>query len=107
VETEQPENVVIDTKGRRLKIERLDFLTESRVMRALGDAAGNPHYVLAYVMPAVSVTQIDDLILASPRDLPQIEAAIQRLGREGAQAVLQFYEKQAEANTVEPDALKN
>ncbi|MDE1139975.1 MAG: hypothetical protein PW999_10030 [Paraburkholderia tropica] len=83
-----PDNVVQDSKGRRLVIEDPDFLTESRIMRALGDASINTGYVLGYVMPAIRVVQIDDIKLPYPSTPQQIEAAIARLGREGTAAVL-------------------
>ncbi len=92
-----PDNVVIDSRGRRLVIEQPDFLAESRIMRALGDAASNQHYVLAYVMPAVMVTHIDDVFVPFPSTNAQIEAAIARVGREGMVAVLTHIEKQAKA----------
>ncbi|MCM2537993.1 hypothetical protein [Burkholderia glumae] len=105
-----PENVVVDSLGRRLKIEEPDFLTESRIMRAIGDASSNQHYVLAYVMPAVMVVEIDGVSIARPSTNQQIEAAISRVGREGMMAVLGYIEAKAkEASEVADSAaaLKN
>jgi len=106
------ENVVIDSLGRRLVIEQPDFLTESRIMRALGDAASNQHYVLAYVMPAVMVVEIDGVKVPFPATLAQIEAAISRVGREGMVSVLGHFETQGKATAdtqdgSEAEALKN
>lgn len=113
-----PDNVVIDSRGRRLVIEDPDFLTESRIMRALGEGSLNTGYVMGYVMPAVRVVEIDGARLPYPTNLQQIEAAINRLGREGAAAVLArdaaMMEKTREAEThpeegkaSEAEALKN
>ncbi|MBU9203130.1 hypothetical protein KTD31_17375 [Burkholderia multivorans] len=92
-----PENVVVDPRGRRLVLREPDFLTESRIMRALGDAASNTSYVLAYVMPAVQVVEIDGAMLPPPTTLEQIEAAIARLGRDGTTAVLEHVTGKAKA----------
>lgn len=107
-----PDNVIVDAKGRRLVLEQPDFLTESRIMRALGDASSNQHYVLAYVMPAVMVSQIDDVKVPFPTTLQQIEGAISRVGREGMVAVLNHIEAKAKAaqeaaQQAEAEALKN
>ncbi|MDE1009668.1 MAG: hypothetical protein OSB38_28815 [Paraburkholderia fungorum] len=116
-EADTADNVVVDVRGRRLVIEQPDFLTESRIMRALGDAASNQHYVLAYVMPAVMVTHIDGVFVPFPTTNVQIEAAIARLGREGMVAVLTHIEEKAKAAharaegdaaaNAEAEALKN
>lgn len=92
-----PDNVVVDPRGRRLVLREPDFLTESRIMRALGDAASNTSYVLAYVMPAVQVVEIDGAILPPATTLEQIEAAISRLGRDGTAAVLEYITGRAKA----------
>ncbi|WP_124521426.1 MULTISPECIES: hypothetical protein [unclassified Burkholderia] len=92
-----PENVVVDPRGRRLVLREPDFLTESRIMRALGDAASNISYVLSYVMPAVQVVEIDGAMLPPPTTLEQIEAAIARLGRDGTTAVLEHVTGKAKA----------
>lgn len=92
-----PENVLIDPRGRRLVLREPDFLTESRIMRALGDAASNASYVLAYVMPAVQVVEIDGAMLPPATTLEQIEAAIARLGRDGTAAVLEHVTGKAKA----------
>ncbi|MBB3258221.1 hypothetical protein F4827_003089 [Paraburkholderia bannensis] len=83
-----PDNVVIDSRGRRLVIGEPDFLTESRIIRALGEASLNTGYVMGYVMPAVRVVEIDGVHVPCPTNLNQVEAAIARLGREGAAAVI-------------------
>lgn len=92
-----PDNVIIDAKGRRLVLEDPDFLTESRIMRALGEASSNAGYVLGYVMPAVRVVQIDDVKVPYPSNIQQIDAAIKRLGREGNAAVLKYDEAKIKA----------
>jgi hypothetical protein len=107
---ELPANVVIDARGRRLVIEEPDFLTESRIMRAIGDASSNQHYVLAYVMPAVMVVEIDGTKVPPPVTNQQVEAAITRVGREGMLAVLGHIEAKAKVATEAADtadALKN
>lgn len=100
-------NMVIDTRGRRLVVEEPDFLTESRVMRAIGEASSNQHYVLAYVMPAVMVVEIDGVRVPPPVTNQQVEAAITRVGREGMMAVLGHIEKKAKAASEAADSAQS
>jgi hypothetical protein len=111
-----PDNVVVDSLGRRLVIEDPDFLTESRIMRVLGEASTNSGYVLGYVMPAIRVMEIDGVRAPYPTTLQQVDAAIKRLGREGTAAVLDRDMRKLEAakaaaelaaQSGEAEALKN
>ena len=93
----EPDNVVVDARGRRLVLVEPDFLTESRIMRAIGEASINQGYVMGYVLPAAMVVQIDEARLAYPTTNQEIEAAISRLGREGLAAVMGYLQARAEA----------
>lgn len=90
---EQPtaaaDNLVTDSKGRILKVVEPDVLAESRLMRSVGpEAALNPAYMRLYVMPAVSVVEIDGEEMPVPTTQREIDAAISRLGHEGINAVV-------------------
>lgn len=84
-----PDDVVIDSLGRRLVIGSRDIVTESRIIRALGDAAMNSAYVAGYVNPAVMVLSIDGEKCPAPKTALEIEARIQQVGREGITAIMQ------------------
>jgi DNA-binding transcriptional LysR family regulator len=90
---EQPaviDNIVTDAKGRVLKVVEPDVLAESRLMRMVGpEAALNPAYMRLYVMPAVSVVEIDGEEMGFPLTQREVDAAISRLGHEGINAVLE------------------
>lgn len=98
-----PENSVTDSRGRLLVIEEPDIVAESRIIRALGDAAQNASYLTAYVMPAVMVSSIDGEPCAQPKTALEIEGAIKRVGREGITAVLHYLNSQAEAAAEKAD----
>ncbi|MBB5508157.1 hypothetical protein [Paraburkholderia atlantica] len=86
---ELSDDMLVDPEGRRLKVKKLDFLAESRVMRLLGDASTNQGYVMGYVFPAVSVREIDGEAFAVPSTQKELDAAIIRLGEKAAPLVLQ------------------
>jgi len=100
-------NVVTDSKGRRLTIREPDLLQESRLIRALGEHAGNTNYVMVYCMPAAMVARIDDVERIFPSTQLEVDAAIQALGREGLSAVMEYIaalSKQKQDSTA--DAIK-
>ncbi|WDZ97984.1 hypothetical protein Herbaro_09445 [Herbaspirillum sp. WKF16] len=101
--TSRPENSVVDALGRVLVIEEPDIVAESRIIRALGDAAQNASYLTAYVMPAVMVSSIDGEPCAQPKTALEIEGAIKRVGRHGITAVLQYLNEQVEAEAAKED----
>jgi len=83
------DNHVKDKKGRMLKVVEPDILAESRLMRMVGpEAALNPAYMRLYVMPAVSVIEIDGVEMDFPMTQREVDAAIERLGHEGINAVV-------------------
>lgn len=89
---EQPvaaDNLVTDSKGRVLKVVEPDVLAESRLMRMVGpEAALNPAYMRLYVIPAVSVVEIDGEEMGFPLTQREVDAAISRLGHHGIDAVV-------------------
>ncbi|MGH8220885.1 MAG: hypothetical protein ACREUT_20310 [Steroidobacteraceae bacterium] len=98
--------VIVDAKGRKLKVRELGILEESRLVRMLGEAASNAMYVTGYVMPAVMVEEIDGEQAAPPTTLREVDAAIQRLGRHGIAAVLAHVTALAERQEGQ-DQIKN
>lgn len=106
----RPDNVVVDGRGRTLKISEPDVLTESRLVRMIGqDAAFNAAYMEAYVFPAVSVAEIDGDPVDFPTTQREVDALIQRLGREGigAAAMYRVNKRKAEQKEAEDAAVKN
>lgn len=110
------DNIVVDAKGRTLKLGELDVLAESRLIRLIGgEAAMNQPYMRLYVMPAVSVVEIDAEPMPLPQTQREIDAAISRLGHEGINAVIEHWSgqrkaaeaAQAEKEAAEKAALKN
>lgn len=109
---EQPtpiaDNLVTDSKGRVLKVVEPDVLAESRLMRMVGaEAALNPAYMRLYVMPAVSVVEIDAEEMPFPMSQREVDAAIQRLGHEGINAVLAHNAAKRGDKAEEDAAVKN
>jgi hypothetical protein len=86
-----------DSKGRRLTLRDPDILSESRLVRSLGEAASNTAYMYAYVLPAASVIAIDGQPMPFPMGEREVDAAIQRIGRHGLHAIMLHAEKQAKA----------
>lgn len=100
--------VIKDARGRTLVLREVDFLDESRLVRALGsDASLNAIYMHGYVMPAAMVASIDGEDCILPMSPLEIDAAIQRLGREGNSAVLDFMQSQSDSREDENASLKN
>jgi hypothetical protein len=102
---EGTDEVIVDGVGRRLKLRQIGVLDESRLVRMLGsEAAQNVVYVTGYALPAVSVEEIDGVHAPFPSNQAQLDALIQRVGREGIAAVLTH--RQAKADESGVDAVK-
>lgn len=102
----QPDTVV-DKLGRVLTLKEPDILAESRLVRLVGDAAMNHAYMIAYVTPAAMVIAINGESQSFPQSELELNAAIQRLGREGQTAVLSYLNAKAKASQeAEQDAAK-
>lgn len=92
-------NQIKDKLGRILTIQEPSILQESRLVRTLGETASNAAYMTAYALPAIMVTAINDDEVFFPANQLQVDALIQRLGREGMGAVMDHIITSAEANT--------
>jgi len=92
-----PDDIVVDARGRKLKIKDPDILRESRLVKVMGDAASNVAYMTGYVTTAAMVVEIDGEPVPFPMSEKEVDAAIVRLGREGIMAVVTHLNKQAEA----------
>src|ERR1700722_18878366 len=100
------DTVVPDSRGRKLTIREPSVLDESRLARLMGDSSTNMGYMLGYVTPAAMVVAIDGEPVPFPRTELQVDAAIQRLGREGIAAVMAHLTKQVEGLGGKPEAIK-
>lgn len=104
----QADNVVLDSRGRALKVQSPDVLAESRLIRMLGqDAALNSAYLGGYVIPAVSVVEIDGEPMGFPTSQREIDALIQMLGREGITAAITHLSKGRAGENDQKEAVKN
>lgn len=100
------DSLVTDSKGRVLKVAEPDVLAESRLMRMVGpEAALNPAYMRLYVIPAVSVVEIDGEEMGFPLTQREVDAAISRLGHHGIDAVVTHISAKRKAD--EDAAVKN
>jgi hypothetical protein len=89
--------VLTDVLGRKLKIKPIDILYESQLTRMFGtEAAANLPYMMGFVYPAASVCEIDGVPYPRPTSQQEVDEAIQRLGREGFAAFLQYMQSEVE-----------
>lgn len=105
-------HVVTDSLGRKITLRELDFLAESDLMHMLGSKVTlDVVYLNGYIMPAVSVAEIDGEALDLPASMAEVRVAMNKLGREGNSAVLvaqrEFAEQQAAREAEERAAVKN
>ena len=99
---------VTDSRGRVLKLRKLDILSESRLVRMLGqDAVTNTIYMNGYVLPTVMVSEIDGEAQFLPISEREMEALIQRLDNDGIEAVLNHLKATAEDKEALESQLKN
>ena len=98
--------VIADSKGRRLKLKRPTILQESRLVRALGEFAENPTYLNAYALPCAMVVEIDGEAIIFPTSQLTVDGAIQRVGREGMTAVIEYITSKPAERTEDTAALK-
>ena len=90
------EREITDATGRRLTIHRLTALDRLRLFKAVPpNLAYNERY-LGQAGLAFAVTAIDGIPIPQPTNEPQIEAAVERLGNAGINAI------GAALNTAEP-----
>jgi hypothetical protein len=82
----QAEVVVVDARGRSIKLKKPGVLAQYRLIEVLGDTAKNEVYT-AMVLPLLFVSEIDGDVLMPLASKREIEALIQRLDEEGLEAV--------------------
>lgn len=93
---------VITAEGRVLKVRKLGALDRARLFKAIGSANATNAPYFGYAILAASVTQVDDVPLPFPTKDSQIEAAIDRLGDDGLDAVAEHFAAESAA-TAEAD----
>jgi hypothetical protein len=99
-----------DTKGRVITVAEPNFLSQFRLVEALGDSANNVAY-MNLVRPLLYVKAIDEEPVSTPVTKREVEALIQRLGSEGynalAEVLLEKFIKTNEDNQItQEDKLK-
>jgi hypothetical protein len=99
---------VTDSKGRKLGLRRLDFLEEFRIMEAVGAELASNQTYMGMLNPLLFLAEIDGEPVEIPRNKRQIEALIQRAGREGFVAVFEGVVKHFSVDQKElEDKIKN
>lgn len=78
--------IVTDTLGRFIECRHPTALDRFRLFRAIGPMGANPQY-LGMAMLAVCATAIDGVPLPFPTSETTLDAAINRLGNEGMDAI--------------------
>jgi hypothetical protein len=106
-ESENAKTIVTDSIGRKLTIQQPSILWESRLVRAMGDAAMNAAYMTGYVLPAAMVVEIDGRYHPFPLSEIAIDGKIQLLGRHGLAAVMQYVTDAARQEDGEADLKKS
>ena len=74
---------VTDARGRKIGLKRLPFLEEFRIVEAVGPERAVNQAYMSMINPLLLIAEIDGDPLTTPRTHAQIEALIQRAGREG------------------------
>lgn len=79
---------VTDSKGRKLRIERLDVMRELDLIEAAGDAAASNARWMSLATLACCVTWIDNLPQPFPTKKDEIRRYVGKVGSEGIAAVV-------------------
>lgn len=96
-------HIVVDARGRTIKLKKPGVLAQYRLIEALGDSAANQTY-MGMVLPLIYVTAVDDLVVNPPKLKMHVEALIQQLDEDGIAAIM---EKVAEVwGKTDPEADK-
>ncbi len=88
---------VTDASGRVLTVRRPSTLDRLHLFKAVGPSLSNNDRYLGMAMLAFAVIAIDGVPLPRPASEQQIEAAVERLGSAGLDAI---------GNSLAPDDLK-
>lgn len=86
--------VVTDSRGRSLKVKRLNALDRMRLFNALGPERVQNQMTLGYAMLAGCVTHIDGVPLPFPKDNRGIEHSVGTLDDDGINAVSQAFSEE-------------
>ena len=78
---------VVDVTGRILTIRRINTLDRLRLFKALGPSLADNDRYLGIACLAFAVTSIDGVPLPQPTNEAQLEAAIDRIGDAGIEAI--------------------
>ena len=78
---------VTDVTGRTLTIRRTNTLDRLRLFKALGPSLAENERYLGLACLAFAVTAIDGIPLPQPTNEAQLEAAVERIGDAGIEAI--------------------
>ncbi len=78
---------VTDKAGRRIGLRRVGIVDQLRLFKALGPELSENRAYYGLAKLAASVAMIDDVPVPFPANEAGIEAALERLGEDGVEAV--------------------
>jgi hypothetical protein len=83
-----PLHTVTDANGRQINWSPLSVLQQARLMRAVGSENSNNQAFMGVALLAATVIDIDGVPCPKAQTLAQVDAAIERLGDEGYDALV-------------------
>ena len=104
---EKKRHKVTDSKGRILTLEEPNFLSEFRLMEAIGpELSSNSAWMMVYI-PLTYIVDIDGIPVLPVQSKAQAEALIQRVGREAYSLVYQAIQERFRVTKEDLDFAKN
>ena len=79
----RPVKTIADKQGRQISYRAMSVLDQAKLMRAVGSENSSNVSFMGLAMMAAAVVDIDGVPAITPRNLAQVDAAIERLGDEG------------------------
>jgi hypothetical protein len=98
---------VTDKRGRVLTLEEPNFLSEFRLMEAVGPELASNAAWMASFGPLTYISEIDGQKVFLPTNKVQAEAFIQQVGRDGYAAVFEGLKEHFAASKEDLDFAKN
>ena len=79
-------HVVVDSKGRRITLQKPGLLAQFRIVKIVGGETASNRVYMSMILPVTFVTAIDDVPVPPPSNQAQLDALIQRLDEHGLTA---------------------
>jgi len=79
--------IVTDRAGRKIQLRRIGVLEQLRLYKAMGPGLSINDMYMSVAMTAAAASAIDDVPLPFPVNEAGLEAAVERLGSDGIEAI--------------------